>query len=192
MRGMEKLRELSGHRRLLALLVLPAGLGAGILAGVWWFLPPPAARTSTASQLPALAAPSPGFEVQVSGAVVHPGIYFVPPGSRGWTAVQMAGGLASNANPNQLPNLAQKLKDGSIIKVPAVTSSASVPASEKVNLNTATADQLAAIPGFSGQFAQEVVQYRDQAGGFTSVTQLRSVLGMDPVAFTEAKPYLVL
>ena len=192
MRGMEKLRDLSEHRRLLALLIVPAALSAGVLAGVWWFLPQPAAKTPTANQLPALAVPSPGFEVQVSGAVVHPGIYFVPPGSRGWTAVQMAGGLAPNANPNQLPNLAQKLKDGSIIKVPAITSGASVPASRKVNLNTAGADQLAAVPGFSSEFAQEVVQYRDQAGGFRSLTQLRSVLGMDPAAFAEAKPYLVL
>ena len=192
MRGMEKLRELSEHRRLLALLVLPIAIGAGALAGVWWFIPQPVAKAPTANQLPALAAPSPGFEVQVSGAVVHPGIYFVPPGSRGWTAVQMAGGLASNANPNQLPNLAQKLKDGSVIKVPAVTSSASVPASQKINLNTASADQLAAVPGFTSQFAQVVVQYRDQAGGFTSLTQLRRVLGMDPAAFAEAKPYLVL
>lgn len=192
MRGMEKLRELSEHRRLLALLMLPVALGAGVLAGVWWFLPPPAAKAPTANQLPALAAPSPGFEVQVSGAVVHPGIYFVPPGSRGWTAVQMAGGLAPNANPNQLPNLAQTLKDGSIIKVPAVTSRAAVPVSQKVNLNTATADQLAVVPGFSSQFAQVVVQYRDQAGGFTSVTQLRTVLGMDPAALAEARPYLVL
>ena len=189
---MERLRELSEHRRLLALLLLPVALGAGVLVGVWWFLPSPAARTPTANQLPALAAPSPGFEVQVSGAVVHPGIYFVPPGSRGWTALQMAGGLAANANPNQLPNLAQKLKDGSIIKVPAITSSASVPASEKVNLNTASAAQLAAVPGFSTQFADEVVQYREDAGGFTSVTQLTSVLGMDPAAYAEAKPYLVL
>ena len=189
---MEKLRELSENRRLLALLVLPIAIGAGALAGVWWFIPQPAAKAPTANQLPALAAPSPGFEVQVSGAVVHPGIYFVPPGSRGWTAVQMAGGLASNANPNQLPNLAQKLKDGSVIKVPAVTSSASVPASQKINLNTASADQLAAVPGFTSQFAQVVVQYRDQAGGFTSLTQLRRVLGMDPAAFAEAKPYLVL
>jgi competence protein ComEA len=189
---MERLRELSEHRRLLALLILPAALGAGLLAGFWWFLPPPAARTPTANQLPALAAPSPGFEVQVSGAVLHPGIYFVPPGSRGWTALQMAGGLAANANPNQLPNLAQKLKDGSIIKVPAITSGTSVPASEKVNLNSATAAQLASVPGFSTQFAEVVVQYRDQAGGFTSIAQLTSVLGMDPAAYAEAKPYLVL
>ncbi|MBO0701604.1 MAG: ComEA family DNA-binding protein [Candidatus Dormibacteraeota bacterium] len=189
---MEKLRELSEHRRLLALLSVPAALAVATLAGVWWFLPQPATRTSTANQLPALAAPSPGFEVQVSGAVLHPGIYFLPPGSRGWTAVQMAGGLAPNANPNQLPNLAQKLKDGSVIKVPALTSRASVPASEKVNLNAATAGQLAAVPGFTSQFAQAVVQYREQSGGFTSLTQLRSVLGMDPAAFAEAKPYLAL
>ncbi len=189
---MERLRDLTEHRRLLVLLILPAALGAGLLAGLWWFLPTPAPRTPTANQLPALAAPSPGFEVQVSGAVLHPGIYFVPPGSRGWTAVQMAGGLGSNANPNQLPNLAQKLKDGSIIKVPAIASSASVPASEKVNLNTAAPSQLAAVPGFSSQFAEEVVQYRDQAGGFTSLTQLRTVLGMDPAAYAEARPYLVL
>jgi competence protein ComEA len=189
---MERLRELSEHRRLLALALLPGVLGAGVLVAAWWFLPSPASRTPTANELPALAAPSPGFEVQVSGAVLHPGIYFLPPGSRGWTAVQMAGGLATNANPNQLPNLAQKLKDGSIIKVPAITSSASVPASEKVNLNTATAAQLAALPGFSSQFAEVVVQYRDNAGGFTSLAQLTSVLGMDPVDYAEARPYLVL
>lgn len=192
MRGMEWLRELSGHRLLVALLVGPVVLGAAVVAGVWWFVPGAPAVAPTVGGLPALAAPSPGIEVQVSGAVVHPGIYFVPPGSRGWAAVQMAGGLAANANPNDLPNLAATLKDGSIVKVPAVTSSASVPASGKVDLNTATAEQLAAVPGFSAQFADEVVQYREQAGGFTSVGQLTSVLGMDPEAYAEAKPYLVV
>ena len=36
------------------------------------------------------------------------------------------------------------------------------------------------------------MQYRDNAGGFTSLAQLTSVLGMDPVAYAEARPYLVL
>lgn len=189
---MEWVRRLSEHRLLVGVLALPLAVGAAALAGVWWFLPQASSPAPTVSSLPELAAPSPGYEVQVSGAVVHPGIYFVPPGSRGWTAVQMAGGLAPNANPNSLPNLAQVLKDGSIIKVPAITSSASVPAAEKVNLNTATAAQLAGVPGFSAQFAEVVVQYRQDAGGFTSLTQLQSVLGMDPVAYQEARPYLVL
>ncbi|MGH7922121.1 MAG: helix-hairpin-helix domain-containing protein [Candidatus Dormibacteraceae bacterium] len=192
---MEKLRALLERRRLLAVLVLPVAIGAAALVGVWWFLPQAsAAKAPTANELPALAAPSPGFEVQVSGAVVHPGIYFVPPGSRGWTALELAGGLAPNANPNELPNLAQVLKDGSIIKVPALSPSSrtTVPAAQKVNLNTATVAQLAAVPGFSAQFAEAVVEYRADAGGFTSVHQLESVLGMDPAAYAEAKAYLAL
>jgi competence protein ComEA len=185
-------RVTEGRRRWLALVLAPALISAAVLAAVWWFLPPahPSAAPTTGS-LGQLGAPSPGLLVQVSGAVVHPGLYHVPPGTRGYLAVQMAGGLSSDADPNKLPNLAAVLKDGAVIKVPRLSSAASKNAA-KVNLNTATQSQLAAVPGFTLELAQAAVIYRTDAGGFTSLTQLESVLGMDAASYAEAKPYLTL
>ncbi|MFZ0216383.1 MAG: helix-hairpin-helix domain-containing protein [Candidatus Dormiibacterota bacterium] len=181
------------HRTLLLLLVGPVLLGAAVLLGVWWFLPPAHPTSApTTGGLGQLAAPSPGLLVQVSGAVLHPGLYHVPPGTRGYTVVQLAGGLSTDADADKLPNLAVVLKDGAIIKVPRLSATSRSGAAAKLSLNTATAGQLATIPGFTAQLAQAAVLYRTDAGGFTSLTQLESVLGMDPAAYAKAKSHLTL
>src|SRR5512146_2116400 len=50
--------------------------------------------------------PAPGLLVDVSGAVVHPGLYRLPRGERVLAAITAAGGLAANADTAHVPNLA--------------------------------------------------------------------------------------
>ncbi|WP_218670815.1 helix-hairpin-helix domain-containing protein [Microbispora sp. GKU 823] len=62
-----------------------------------------------------------------------------------------------------------------------------VPGAGVVNLNTATAEQLDALPGIGGVIAQRIVDYRDAHGGFQSVDQLKDVPGIGDRKFAEMR-----
>ncbi len=56
-----------------------------------------------------------------------------------------------------------------------------------VNLNTATLEQLDALPGVGPVLAQHVVDWRLQHGRFASVNQLNEVSGIGEVKFAELR-----
>lgn len=59
------------------------------------------------------------IRVQVSGAVLEPGIYDLPADSRAEAAIAAAGGLTENADTERV-NMVRKLRDGMLLKVPAL------------------------------------------------------------------------
>src|SRR5207302_9403519 len=103
-----------------------------------------------------------------------------------------AGGLRAGADPARLPNLAGRLKDGEQVKVPFVKSTAGSTVVTRTNLNTATLDELETVPGFSVAFAQEVIDYRTNFGGFQDAPELVDILGMSEAEFAIARRYLTL
>jgi competence protein ComEA len=200
---------LPGWRRL-ALLATPPVLAVGVLAAVLIFPPSPqapAARVPPAPNHAAGTAPDPGganaadalassggLLVSVTGAVAHPGLYRVAKGERAFAAIAAAGGLTSDADPNRLPNLAARLKDGQEVKVPAKQApgrGGSTRAS-RVSLNSATAAELAAVPGFTPDLAAAAVRYRQDFGGFSSTRELVTGLGMGQADYQLARSHLTL
>ncbi|XVQ88395.1 ComEA family DNA-binding protein [Microbispora siamensis] len=140
--------------------------------------------------------PSARVVVYVTGKVRHPGVFVLVPGSRVADAVAAAGGLRKGANPGGI-NLARRLVDGEQIVAggPATAGAGpasgpdpgTVPEAGVVNLNTATAEQLDALPGIGGVIAQRIVDYRDAHGGFQSVDQLKDVPGIGDRKFAEMR-----
>ena len=64
----------------------------------------------------------------------------------------------------------------------------SVVVADKVNLNTATAEELKqALKGVGTKKAQAIVDYREQHGNFTAVEQLTEVKGIGPAIFEKNK-----
>lgn len=59
------------------------------------------------------------IRVQVSGAVLEPGIYDLPADSRAEAAIAAAGGLTEAADTERV-NMVRKLRDGMLLKVPAL------------------------------------------------------------------------
>jgi competence protein ComEA len=114
--------------------------------------------------------------------------------------VEAAGGVTGEADVEQL-NLAEKLLDGERVHVtrrgesppaPAPTSGSSSPASPSgagsvVNINTASADQLDALPGVGPSTAQAIIDYRTAHGPFTSVDDLAAVKGIGPAKLAQLK-----
>ncbi len=133
-----------------------------------------------AAATPALAAPAPAATILVfvSGAVAHPGLYELAVGARIADAVAMAGGVLPGADPGRLPNLSGLLHDGHQVNVPFAKGS-SARASTKVDANSATADELASIPGLTPDIAASIVQIRTAWGPFANLSDLRNALGLD-------------
>jgi len=189
----DSVRLLPGGRRLLVLAV-PVLLGAGLLAGALLY----AAPASPAAVQPAVAGPDlgvpppAGLLVDVIGAVNRPGLYRMNRGDRVYDAVAAAGGLTGDADPTRLPDMAGRLKDGEQVKVPFAKSTAGSLVITRTNLNTATVEELEVVPGFSAAFAEEVVDYRTNFGGFQNTRELVEVLGMSEAEFVIARRYLTL
>lgn len=169
--------------------------------------PPPAAEAAVPE-----APGEPGARVagdlvvDVVGKVREPGVHRLPAGSRVEDALRAAGGVGPNAGADGL-NRARPLVDGEQIVVgeppsaapgapPAPpVSGASPPAgggspTGVVSLNSATPEQLDALPGIGPVLAQHIIDYRDQNGGFTDVEQLRDVNGIGDSRFADLRPHV--
>ena len=187
------LRFVPGGRRLV-LLALPLALAAGAAGAAYIYssatsasaAPPPAAVA--ALQLPAPA----GLLVDVIGAVNHPGLYRMTRGDRVYDAIAAAGGLTEDADPQRLPDLAGRLRDGEQIKVPFLKSTPGSVVITRTNLNTATLEELEVVPGFTVALAAEVIDYRTNFGGFQNARELVDILGMSEASYTIARRYLTL
>jgi competence protein ComEA len=204
--------SLTPRRGLIVGLALAPALLAAVLIGAFVYAAP-AGRSTGPPPLPpaggnALAAggnaqagaalpPPSGLLVDVSGAVAHPGMYRVAKGERASVAIAAAGGITSDADPTRLPNMAARLKDGQQLKVPTRTTStrssgSGTPRVAPVSLNTATAEQLASVPGFTPDLVAAVIQYRTQFGGFATTRELVDVLQMSAADYQLARKYVTV
>ena len=158
-------------------------------------------RASTAAQAPRVAAarpPAPPVVVDVVGAVVRPGVYRFARGARVADALTRAGGATRRADLDQV-NLAAPLADGEQVVVPrrggagasAPSSSAAGSPTAPVQLSTATAEQLDALPGIGPVTAQKIIAYRQQHGAFSSVAELDAIPGIGPARLDQLKGLVV-
>ena len=77
--------------------------------------------------------------------------------------------------------LAQKAAGKAAAAVPAV-----------VNLNTATATQIATLPGIGEKAAQRIIEYREKNGGFKKIEELMNVKGIGEKSFLKLKPLITV
>jgi competence protein ComEA len=137
--------------------------------------------------------------VHVVGAVREPGLYELPEESRIDDAIREAGGAKPKAA-LELVNLAAPVADGQQVIVPtrggpAAAPAAGSPASTpvgKVHLNTATLEDLDALPGIGPVTAQKILDYRTAHGAFQSVDELDAVSGIGPARLAQLKPLVEL
>ena len=186
------MRFIPGGRRLLV-AVLPLLIAAGAAGAAYVYSSAASAASPAAAAVPILEEPpAAGLLIDVIGAVNHPGLYRMKRGDRVYDAIAAAGGLTEDADPTRLPDLAGRLKDGEQVKVPFLKSTPGSVVITRTNLNSATLDELEVVPGFTQAFAEEVIDYRTNFGGFQNTRELVEILGMSEAAFTIARRYLTL
>jgi len=129
--------------------------------------------------------------VDVRGAVSTPGVFALPPDARVQDAVAAAGGLSVGADLATV-NLARRLRDGEAIVIPEqpAIGGSPVPPSfpgqadesdnlrTRINLNTASLDELDVLPGVGEVTARRIVEFREQNGPYRSIDDLIHVEGI--------------
>ena len=95
-----------------------------------------------------------------------------------------------------LPALAQAPQQGDQQGAPAKKAAkpakAKLAQGAKVNINTASADELAKLPRVGPKMAQRILEYRSAHKSFKSVDELRNVKGIGPKVLDGMRPYLAL
>lgn len=169
---------------------------------------PPALPTAVSSAPSASAAATEPMVVSVVGKVRHVGLVRVPAGSRVADVIAKAGGALPRVNLLTI-NLARPVSDGEQIyvgiPVPAsvqqpqpsgdsaggsgtgATSGGNAGGAGKVDLNTASAEQLDQLPGVGEVTAKRIIDWRTQHGKFRSVADLQEVDGIGETRFSRLK-----
>ncbi len=166
----------------------------------------------TVDETPEPTAESFDILVHVCGNVNSPGVYSLSPGSRIYEAVEMAGGFTEEAD-NSVINLADCLTDGMQIYVPAVTEDDTVSerqyirpaegtpdtgsalntgtgsgnAGSRVNINTASKDELMTLSGVGESRADAIIAYRTENGPFASTEEIMNISGIKEGLFGKIK-----
>lgn len=138
--------------------------------------------------------------VDIKGAVKNPGVYQMKVGDRVKDALDAAGGLTEEAD-SQKVNLAKRLEDQMVIVVPKVGEEAEeIPAGEtrnegtkegKVNINTATVEELKTLKGVGEKKAEAIIEYRKKNGSFQTKEDLMKVRGIGKKLFESFQERIV-
>ncbi len=138
--------------------------------------------------------------VDIKGAVKNPGVYQMKVGDRVKDALDAAGGLTEEAD-SQKVNLAKRLEDQMVIVVPKVGEEAEeIPAGEtrkeatkegKVNINTATVEELKTLKGVGEKKAEAIIEYRKKNGSFKTKEDLMKVRGIGKKLFDSFQERIV-
>lgn len=139
------------------------------------------------------------IKVDVKGAVKSPGIFTAQAGDRVIDLISSAGGFTEKADKDKV-NFAQIIEDQMVIYVPEIgeedkgnleniqvgTSGDAVTKGTSgglVNLNTATQEDLQTLTGIGPSKATAILEYRETAGKFKEVDELKQVTGIGDKTF---------
>ena len=132
--------------------------------------------------------------VHICGAVINPGVYKVPAGTRVYQALELAGGSSDDAYLSGI-NLADKLADGQKVYIPSegenaegiISTDSGDVQSVMININTASEAELMTLPGIGQSRAKDIINYRVKNGLFESIDDIMKVIGIKEAAFEKIK-----
>lgn len=195
--GGARLPVLIGITAVAMCVLIAGGVGlASVLAPDSGFTVEKAEGTQGASEQGGSSQDAPkSIYVHVGGSVANPGLYELAGGARVQQAIEAAGGFAEEAAVDAL-NLAREVKDGEQVIVPGMQQAAGsetsdaqgsglhaslsgdIAANGKVDINSATAEQLQQLNGVGPALAQRIVADRQANGPFKSPEDLKRVSGI--------------
>jgi competence protein ComEA len=172
-------------------------LGLFLAALVWVVTRNPSGQAVTLRPVPT----DKPIVVHITGAVPRPGVYALPQGARVQDGISAAGGFLAEAQKTDI-NLAQLLEDGEKLDIPFIEGASPVigtplpevvtTTTELININTASAAELDALPGIGPASAQKIVEYRDQNGPFVNAEDIINVSGIGPGTYERIKDLITV
>jgi len=134
--------------------------------------------------------------IDVSGAVVEPGLYYFGDGARVNDVLSSAGGLDGDVDLEWVQkelNLARLISDGEKLYIPfegeydedsdLVDISAENPG--LISINNGDVEELSKLSGIGDSTAKKIIEYRDKSGGFSSIEEIMEVPGVGEKMFSE-------
>lgn len=131
------------------------------------------------------------IKVHISGQINREGVYVVKDGDRLDDLIKQAGGLSPDADSKSL-NLAMKLEDQMKIYIPSegeilnqenentdqiVSKPDSTSEDGKININTASKEELMTLPNIGDKRAQAIIDYRESKK-FETIEEIKNVTGI--------------
>ncbi len=145
--------------------------------------------------------------VHISGAVLHPGVYELPEGSRLFEALELAGGFTEDAAQSYC-NLAAVVTDGMQYHIPSVTEAeeagspmqgsmlsgqaGSYTADGRLDLNRASKEELMQLSGIGQSKAEAILAYREEHGNFQSTEEIKQVSGIGDATFERLQEEIIV
>ncbi len=145
--------------------------------------------------------------IYLAGAVNDPGVYELTASSRLHQAIETAGGISDQADPQWIEknlNLARELRDGEKVYIPQEGESSNVQnfnvqnetvlgeSQGLVNLNLAGQAELETLSGVGPATAQKIIDYREQNNGFRSIEEIQAVPGIGEKTFDKLKDKIAI
>lgn len=137
--------------------------------------------------------------VYISGEVKNTGVYYLKKDSRITDLINICGGLTEEADVSKI-NPAQKLNDSDKIIIPKKeenlntesiedNNESDINVQEKININTATKDELTSLNGIGESTANKIINYRNK-NKFKEIEDIMNVPGIGEAKFNNIKDYI--
>ena len=144
--------------------------------------------------------------VHVDGKVENPGVYELEEGDRLNKAIMLAGGTTSDADTKNI-NLAYLVTDGSKVYIPSIQEEKQVEIVEnytvdkspdknkgnsKIDINTASKEELEKIKGVGPSTAEKIIEYRKEHSKFSNIEEIKEIKGIGDAKFEKLKEYITV
>lgn len=156
--------------------------------------------------------------VDVKGAVNKPGVYEFNEGDKVIDAIKKAEGLTKSAVTSNI-NLSKKLTNEMVIyvfnkkEIVSITTTNKIAcncetievnncidknsisdnnSNNKININTATLDELLTLNGIGQSKAEAIIKYREENGNFNSIEDIQKVSGLGGTIYSKIKDYITV
>lgn len=149
------------------------------------------------------------ISIYISGAVNSPGVVELKSNDRLMEGVKICGDLTEEADTNRI-NLAMKVKDEGHYIIPKVgeeiivddsnvetesknnSSNSEGNEKNKININSASIEELDSLPGVGEVTAQKILDYREENKEFKSIDEIKNVKGIGENKFNNLKDYICI
>lgn len=183
---------------------------AMVAGGVWWsrsgddrpelVLPMATPEMVSVPEAVATTVPLADVVVHAAGAVMRPGLFVLPAGSRVDDVIEAAGGVVVGADLDRV-NLASPVSDGMRVFIPlageavpgvVAGDTAGQAQDGPVDINTADAGLLESLPGVGPATALAILEHRERTGAFRAIDDLLEVRGIGEAKLEQLRAYVTV